>query len=78
MTEKQTEDFPTVLVQRGGFAVMSYKQNAEETKEWDRFWGSGKVDDYLRYKNCCREKEEYFEENGVKDGIFREERDRFI
>lgn len=31
---------------------MSGRQDAEETKEWDRFWDSGKVDDYLRYKGC--------------------------
>ncbi len=37
---------------------MSYKQDAEETKEWDRFWGSGKIDDYLRYKSCRRETED--------------------
>lgn len=24
----------------------------EETKEWDRFWDSGRVEDYLRYKGC--------------------------
>lgn len=27
-------------------------RDAEETKEWDRFWCSGRVEDYLRYKNC--------------------------
>lgn len=37
---------------------MSYKQDAEETKEWDRFWGSGKIDDYLRYKSCRKETED--------------------
>ncbi len=31
---------------------MSEKQDSGETKDWDRFWGSGKVDDYLRYRNC--------------------------
>ena len=31
---------------------MSMGPDAEETKEWDRFWGSGKVEDYLRYRNC--------------------------
>ncbi len=31
---------------------MSEKQDNGETKDWDRFWGSGKVDDYLRYRNC--------------------------
>lgn len=36
---------------------MSGWRDAEETKEWDRFWGSGKVEDYLRYRNCCGEKE---------------------
>lgn len=30
-------------------------RDAEETEEWDRFWGSGKVDDYLRYISCHRE-----------------------
>lgn len=27
-------------------------RDTEETKEWDRFWGSGKVEDYLSYKSC--------------------------
>lgn len=31
---------------------MSDGREAEETKDWDRFWGSGRVEDYLRYKNC--------------------------
>ncbi len=34
---------------------MSHIQDREETKDWDRFWGSGRVDDYLRYKNCPEE-----------------------
>lgn len=34
---------------------MSIRRNAEETKEWDRFWGSGKVEDYLSYKSSYAE-----------------------
>lgn len=37
---------------------MFYGRDAEETKEWDRFWCSGKVEDYLRYRNCCGEERE--------------------
>ena len=33
---------------------MSVRQDGEGTKEWDRFWGSGKVEDYLRYKSCAQ------------------------
>lgn len=33
---------------------MAVGQDAEGTKEWDRFWGSGKVEDYLRYKSCSQ------------------------
>lgn len=31
-------------------------QDEEETKQWDRFWGSGSVEDYLRFKGCQEEK----------------------
>lgn len=58
---------------------MSYGQDAEETKEWDRFWGSGRVEDYLRYKNCCQEEKE--ESDATRRGgtgrKFVEDRDRF-
>lgn len=32
-------------------------RNAEETEEWNRFWGSGKVEDYLNYKSCHAKEE---------------------
>ena len=32
---------------------MAIGRDEEETKEWSRFWGSGKVDDYLSYKASC-------------------------
>lgn len=58
---------------------MSFGQSAEGTKEWDRFWGSGKVEDYLRYRNCRREegepKEAAFHENGERK--FMDKRDGF-
>ena len=45
---------------------MSFRQSAEETKEWDRFWYSGSVEDYLRYKaSSNRERTE-----GVHAGFF--------
>lgn len=63
---------------------MSFKQDAEETKEWDRFWGSGKVEDYLRYKSCHREEDAEAEEKtedatycGKNNRKFLDERDRF-
>lgn len=31
-------------------------RDAEGTKEWDRFWYSGRVEDYLRYKNCQKDR----------------------
>ena len=31
---------------------MSIGQDEEETKQWDRFWFSGSVEDYLSYKSC--------------------------
>ncbi len=31
-------------------------QDEEEMRQWDRFWGSGSVEDYLRYKGCQEEK----------------------
>ncbi len=34
---------------------MSIGQDEEETKQWDRFWFSGSVEDYLRYKGCRQE-----------------------
>lgn len=52
---------------------MSKRRDAEETKEWDRFWDSGKVEDYLRYKDC---QEERFS-RGQEHREFLEERDRF-
>ncbi len=36
---------------------MSVRRDEEETKEWDRFWNSGRGDDYLRYCGCFREDE---------------------
>lgn len=52
---------------------MSKRRDAEETKEWDRFWDSGKVEDYLRYKGCQEEQISC----GQEHGEFLEERDRF-
>lgn len=49
---------------------MSFGQRAEGTKEWDRFWGSGKVEDYLRYKNCCMEEESSEGVKSVHAGFF--------
>ncbi len=37
---------------------MSIGQGAEETKEWDRFWNSGRVEDYLRYRSSHTEQEQ--------------------
>lgn len=58
---------------------MSFEQSAEETKEWDRFWCSGKVEDYLRFRNCCgREgKPEEAAYCGDVHREFMDERDRF-
>lgn len=57
---------------------MSFGQSAEETKEWDRFWDSGKVEDYLRYRNCCREEEpEEAAYCGKDSRKFADGRDRF-
>ncbi len=59
---------------------MSIRRNAEETKEWDRFWGSGKVEDYLSYKSSyageqIKDKEAVDgKHNGRK---FLDKRDRF-
>lgn len=52
---------------------MAVGQDAEETKEWDRFWGSGKVEDYLRYKNC----QENRTDCGQESRKFLEEQDSF-
>lgn len=56
---------------------MSIGQDEEETKRWDRFWFSGSVEDYLRYKSCRREegqKEIYCEDRSRN---FSEEREKF-
>ena len=60
---------------------MSIRQDGEETRDWDRFWGSGKVEDYLRYRNCRQESgeaevEETYYGNGNRK--FLEERERFM
>lgn len=58
---------------------MSIRQDGEETREWDRFWGSGKVEDYLRFKNCSQG--DGTEEGGVYCGNgnreFLDEREKF-
>lgn len=56
---------------------MSYGQDVEETKEWDRFWGSGRVEDYLRFKGCSQE-EESREYCGEENGKPQRKYDRFI
>lgn len=58
---------------------MSYGRDQEEAGKWDRFWGSGKVEDYLRYKSCHREEDTEEEETycGKESRKFLEERDRF-
>ena len=33
---------------------MAIGRDEEENKEWNRFWGSGRVDDYLSFKASCR------------------------
>lgn len=56
---------------------MSIGQDEEETKRWDRFWFSGSVEDYLRYKSCRREegqKEIYCED---RSSNFSEKREKF-
>lgn len=47
---------------------MSYGQDVEETKEWDRFWCSGRVEDYLRYKSSCQEEKAEKNETGFFAG----------
>lgn len=50
---------------------MSDRRDAEETKEWGRFWYSGRVEDYLRYRNCCGEEEKAGERaDSVHAGFF--------
>lgn len=58
---------------------MADRRDAEETKEWDRFWGSGRVEDYLRYRNCCGREKTPGETTccGDNDWKFLEERDNF-
>lgn len=46
---------------------MSVGRDEEETKDWDRFWNSGRVDDYLRYRGCCTD--------GKGSGAYRGEED---
>lgn len=58
---------------------MSIRQDEEDTREWDRFWASGKVEDYLRYKNHSQgtrlEKDEIY--CGSRNRKFTDERERF-
>ncbi|MBD5550963.1 MAG: hypothetical protein HDQ96_07285 [Lachnospiraceae bacterium] len=43
-------------------------QDTGETNEWDRFWGSGRVEDYLRYKNCSQEEKPEKNDTGFFTG----------
>lgn len=36
---------------------MAFGRDEEGTKEWNRFWCSGKIEDYLSFKSCCGEEE---------------------
>lgn len=56
---------------------MSDGREAEETKDWDRFWGSGRVEDYLRYRNCHAGKLQGAQEERKTDWKYVDGRDRF-
>ncbi len=56
---------------------MSDGRDEEETKEWDRFWNSGRVEDYLRYCGCTREEDGCGRFCGGEGGKLPESRDRF-
>ncbi|MEY8524889.1 hypothetical protein AALA90_17935 [Lachnospiraceae bacterium 38-10] len=49
---------------------MSIERDEEETKDWDRFWSSGRVDDYLRYRGCFRDEEGSGVYRGKEDAGF--------
>ncbi len=49
---------------------MSIERDEEETKDWDRFWSSGRVDDYLRYRGCFRDEEGSGGYRGKEDAGF--------
>ena len=48
-----------------------------ETKQWDRFWFSGSVEDYLRYKGCRQEEKQNEAYGGNGSREFSEDRDKF-
>jgi len=54
---------------------MAIGQDEEETKRWDRFWFSGSVEDYLRYKSCHQEEQAAYCKG--EDRKFSEGRERF-
>ena len=56
---------------------MSIGQDEEETKQWDRFWFSGSVEDYLRYKGCREEEKQNEAYGGNGSREFSEDRDKF-
>lgn len=58
---------------------MAVGRDAEETKEWDRFWDSGRVEDYLRYRGCFEKAGKPEEKvcNKGNDRRSEKERDRF-
>ena len=55
---------------------MSIGQDEEETKQWDRFWFSGSVEDYLRYKGCRQEEKQNEAYGGNGSREFSEDRDK--
>ncbi len=51
-------------------------RDAEETKEWDRFWCSGRVEDYLSFKNCQESRTDCGQESRENAGFFTGDGDR--
>lgn len=56
---------------------MSIGRDGEETKEWDRFWNSGRVDDYLRYRGCRPGEKENMPPCGAEDKASPGDKDSF-
>ena len=49
------------------------KRDAEKT--WDNFWMTGRVDDYLSYRNSIRDDKEHIKESKTHGRVSNSDRD---